>query len=128
MKNGRRYSLSQQKNESEDNIMSNHRNKTLRVFFAAMLIAAFFVLPAAASGDVFEAGKTLLGDVQKWFLIVSTPAAAVGSGFGLFQKVTSAGDHQKIEMGNRAIKTSIIGWAGVNGLTLILNTIQKYIA
>lgn len=95
--------------------------------FGVLLSLTLFTVPAFAD-TVFTKAESLLGDTQATILKISTPAALVGVATGAFFKKFSMGDHQKIKTGNTVLWASLGGWATVNGLPLILNTIQQYIS
>lgn len=57
---------------------------------------------------------------------MSTAAAGVGVGTGVFMKKLSMGKQDKIELGNKVTKDSIIGWATLNALGIILNFASTY--
>ena len=90
-------------------------------------LCALMTVPVLAA-DVFDAAKTLTNDAANTIRTLSTPAALIGVGTGAFMKKLSMGDHQKVAMGNKVFWGSIIGWGTINGLTLILNTVQHYIS
>jgi len=75
--------------------------------------------------DVYKKDK-LLNDVYLKFVGMSTAAAGVGVGTGVFMKKLSLGKQERIELGNKVIKDSIIGWITLNALTLILNWASSY--
>ena len=100
-----------------------------KIFLTTLIISLVLVCTTTvfAAEDVFSASERFFGDIQIWIIRISTPAALIGVGSGAFMKKFSFGDHQKIKMGNMVIFSSLIGWTVINGLTLILTTIQKYI-
>lgn len=103
------------------------KNAKLLLFLGLLGLAFALPVPAFANGDVFEAASNLAKDASRAVVTVSTPAALIGVGTGAFMKKFSMGDHQKIASGNKIFWGSIIGWGTINGLTLVLNTVQKYI-
>ena len=79
------------------------------------------------SSTVFSQGEKLIRDAQTAIISVSTPAALIGVGIGAFIWKFSGGDLLKVATGKKAVFYSIAGWAVVNGITLILGTIQNYL-
>ena len=79
-----------------------------------------------AAGDLFGNADKLLNDIYLKFVGMSTAAAGVGVGTGVFMKKLSLGKQDKIELGNKVTKDSIIGWATLNALGIILNFASTY--
>jgi len=92
-----------------------------------VLILLLVVSPVASASTVFTQAERLISDVQKTIIAMSTAALAVGAGFGAFMMKFSGGDHQKIANGKKLIWVSVSGWAVINGITLIVRTVQPYI-
>lgn len=82
-------------------------------------------MPVFADDLFGQAGK-MLNDVYSQFVGFSTAAAGVGVGSGVLLKKLSLGKQEKIEIGNRIIKDSLVGYGVLNGLGLILNFISNY--
>ena len=70
--------------------------------------------------DAFE-------DIEDWLIKLSTPAAAVAVGTGVFMKKFSFGDEEKIRMGKKLIKTSLFSYAFILAIDLILQAIKSLI-
>ena len=62
--------------------------------------------------------------IQTWLVKLSTPAAAVAVGTGVFMKKFSFGDEEKIRTGKNIIRGSLFSYAFILLLDLILSTIQ----
>lgn len=100
-----------------------------RMFMMAIALGMVFSTSMcfAEGGTVFTAVGTAISEIQGAILKWSTGMAVIGVGWGAFIKKLAGGDPQKIEKGNKAIISSIAGWTLVNGLTLILNTVQNWL-
>lgn len=79
------------------------------------------------AGDLMGNAQKLLNDVYGKFVAFSTAGAGIGVGTGVFMRKFSMGKQQQIELGGKIIKDSIIGWAVLNGLGLILAFISPYL-
>lgn len=66
-------------------------------------------------------------DIQKWILKISTPAAAVAVGSGVFMKKFSFGDEEKIRTGKKIIKGSLFSYGFILAIDLILSAIKSLI-
>ena len=78
------------------------------------------------SGTLMGNAQKLLNDIYSRFVLFSTAAAGIGVGVGVFMRNFSMGKLHTIETGGRVIKDSIVGWAVLNALGLILNYLSSY--
>ena len=108
-------------------VRSSKRLYAVSFLFVVLVSLSLFTVPIFAN-TVFTKAQALLGDAQSTILIISTPAALIGVATGAFFKKFSFGDHQKIKTGNTVLWASLGGWATINGLPLILNSIKPYIS
>jgi len=95
--------------------------------FLGCFLLIYGIPTFAFASDVFTQSEKFLTDVQKTFLTVSTSAAVIGVGTGAAFKTFSFGDPNKVSTGGKVIWGSVAGWTVLNGVPLILNTIQRYI-
>ena len=66
-------------------------------------------------------------NIESWILKLSTPAAAVAVGTGIFMKKFSFGDEERIRMGKKIIKGSLFSYAFILAIDLILSAIKSLI-
>lgn len=66
--------------------------------------------------------------VKEWIIKISTPAAAVAVGSGIFMKKFSFGDEERIRIGKKVIRGSLFSYAFILAIDLILSTIQTLVA
>lgn len=66
--------------------------------------------------------------IESWILKISTPAAAVAVGSGVFMKKFSFGDEEKIRTGKKIIKSSLFSYAFILAIDLILSAIKSLVA
>ena len=66
-------------------------------------------------------------NIKNWILKISTPAAAVAVGTGVFMKKFSFGDEEKIRTGKKLIKGSLFSYAFILAIDLILSAIKSLI-
>lgn len=66
--------------------------------------------------------------IEGWILKLSTPAAAVAVGTGVFMKKFSFGDEEKIRTGKKIIKGSLFSYAFILAIDLILSAIKSLIS
>ncbi len=66
--------------------------------------------------------------IESWILKLSTPAAAVAVGTGVFMKKFSFGDEEKIRTGKKIIKGSLFSYAFILAIDLILSAIKSLVS
>lgn len=71
---------------------------------------------------------TAFENIESWILKISTPAAAVAVGTGVFMKKFSFGDEERIRTGKRIIRGSLFSYAFLLSIDLILSAIQLLIS
>ena len=62
--------------------------------------------------------------IESWIIRVSTPAAAVAVGTGVFMKKFSFGDEERIRTGKKIVRGSLFSYAFILCIDLILSAIQ----
>ena len=67
-------------------------------------------------------------DIEKWFLKLATPAAAVAVGVGIFMKKFSFGDEERIRTAKKIIRGSLISYAFLLAIDLILAAIKSLVS
>lgn len=67
-------------------------------------------------------------NIESWILKISTPAAAVAVGTGVFMKKFSFGDEEKIRTGKKIIKGSLFSYAFILAIDLILSAIKSLVS
>lgn len=96
------------------------------ILFAYAAGIVMLATNVAFAGDLFTNADKLLNDIYLKFVGMSTAAAGVGVGTGVFMKKLSFGKQDRIEVGNKVVKDSLIGWATLNALGIILNFASYY--
>lgn len=71
--------------------------------------------------DAFE-------DIEGWILKLSTPAAAVAVGVGIFMKKFSFGDEEKIRTSKKVIRGSLFSYGFILAIDLILSAIKSLVS
>ena len=107
--------------------------KIFYLFFIILLFLLFYVAFSSTSyalGDPQIVSKinSAFQSIEKWILKVSTPAAAVAVGTGVFMKKFSFGDEERIRIGKKIIKSSLFSYAFILAIDLILSAIKSLIS
>ncbi len=67
-------------------------------------------------------------NIESWIIKISTPAAAVAVGTGIFMRKFSFGDEEKIRTGKKIIKGSLFSYAFILAIDLILSAIKSLVS
>ena len=93
-------------------------------FVYAFLICT--ALSVSSAENIFGQAQALVEQVYGDIIRLSTLAASVAVGIGALMKKFSMGKQDKIEMGNKLIRDSLIAWFVVNSITAILNYLKPF--
>lgn len=107
-----------------------------KFFYIFSITLLFFLFLNALSSFSFALGdpqivskiNSAFESIEKWILKISTPAAAVAVGTGVFMKKFSFGDEEKIRTGKKLIKGSLFSYAFILAIDLILSAIKSLIS
>lgn len=99
-------------------------------FFLSFLFLFIFSSSCLAWGDpqIISKLNSAFETIEGWILKLSTPAAAVAVGTGVFMKKFSFGDEERIRMGKKIIKGSLFSYAFILAIDLILSAIKSLIS
>lgn len=106
--------------------------KIFYLFWTLLFFIVFYVTfycSSYALGDPQIVSKinSAFQSIEKWILKISTPAAAVAVGTGVFMKKFSFGDEERIRIGKKLIKSSLFSYAFILAIDLILSAIKSLI-
>ncbi len=96
----------------------------------SMILFMSFSTTCFALGEPKLVSKinTAFESIESWLLKLSTPAAAVAVGTGVFMKKFSFGDEERIRMGKKIIKGSLFSYAFILAIDLILSAIKSLVS
>lgn len=106
------------------------------MFFILFILILSFILFFAFNTFCFALGEpkivskinSAFENIESWILKLSTPAAAVAVGTGIFMKKFSFGDEERIRTGKKIIKSSLFSYAFILAIDLILSAIKSLIS
>ena len=109
------------------------KKRNLKLFLILFTIYFLFVFSSncfAAWGEPELISKlnSSFETIRDWLIKLSTPAAAVAVGTGVFMKKFSFGDEEKIRTGKKLIKSSLFSYAFILAINLILSAIKSLIS
>lgn len=94
------------------------------------IICIFTILEAssfAATPKLVSKIQSAFTDIESWLIKLATPAAAVAVGTGVFMKKFSFGDEERLRMGKKVVRTSLVSYGFILAIDLILAAIQSLI-
>ena len=105
-----------------------------KVFFIFLIFSISIVFSVCLVEQVYAATPKLVSklesafnNIEGWILKLSTPAAAVAVGTGIFMKKFSFGDEERIRTGKKIIRSSLFSYAFILAIDLILAAIKSLI-
>jgi len=93
------------------------------VIAVALMSNVGFAEGVKVSNDLFAKAGTMINTVKSGLLAISVGAVTIAVACGVFMKKFSMGKQDKIEMGNKLIRDSIIGFVVLNSMTYITSYI-----
>ena len=99
------------------------------LFFLIILLFNFNVLSFGfGEPKIVTKLNSAFETIEGWLIKLSTPAAAVAVGTGVFMRKFSFGDEEKIRTGKKIIKGSLFSYAFILAIDLILSAIKSLIS
>ena len=97
--------------------------------FCGILIIISLINPsfAASTPKLINTLEKAFESIESWLLKLSTPMAAIAVGSGLFMQKFSFGDEEKIRTGKKLVKTSLVSYAFILAIDLVLSAIESLI-
>ena len=92
-------------------------------------ILSFFAphIVFAATPKLINKLNDAFTNITEWLIKLSTPAAAVAVGIGIFMKKFSFGDEERIRTAKKLIRGSLFSYAFILAIQLILSAIKSLI-
>ena len=97
------------------------------LFFSMILLFDFNSNIFAATPKLVSKIESAFHNIESWILKLSTPAAAVAVGTGIFMKKFSFGDEERIRTGKKIIRSSLFSYAFILAIDMILAAIKSLI-
>ena len=106
--------------------------KSKFLFFCLFLIISYilfsnFSFSFAWEPKIVSKLDSAFSEIKDWIIKLSTPAAAVAVGTGVFMKKFSFGDEERIRTGKKIIRSSLFSYAFILAIDLILSAIKSLI-
>ena len=97
-------------------------------FFIIFNIFILSNISYAAEPKIISKLNTAFSNIESWIIKLSTPAAAVAVGSGVFIKKFSFGDEERLRMGKKIIRNSLFSYGFILAIDLILSAIKSLVA
>lgn len=107
----------------------NKKNYFLLFILFLIIILLFFFLPNSFAADpkIITKLNSAFSKIKDWIIKLSTPAAAVAVGTGIFMKKFSFGDEERIRTGKKLIRNSLYSYGFILAIDLILAAIKSLV-
>lgn len=102
--------------------------KIFYLFIILLLLTTFSNYVLAAEPKIISKLNSALSNIESWIIKLSTPAAAVAVGTGIFMKKFSFGDEERLRTGKKLIRSSLFSYAFILAVDLILAAIKSLVA
>lgn len=118
------------------NLLLKNKKFYFIFYFSFILFFIFlFIFPSNSFAGLFDSTPKLVSklndafeSIEQWLLTLSTPAAAVAVGVGVFMKKFSFGDEERIRVAKKLIRGSLFSYGFILAIDLILSAIKSLIA
>ena len=112
-----------------------HQKHIFIFYFSIILFFIFlFILSQPIFAGLFDSNPKLISKlsdafdtIKKWLLTLSTPAAAVAIGVGIFMRKFSFGDEERIRTAKKLIRGTLFSYAFILAIDLILSAINSLV-
>jgi len=104
------------------------KQKWLYILFLVIVFSLLFsTVVFGADPKIVTKLNSAFEKIEGWILKLSTPAAAVAVGTGVFMKKFSFGDEERIRIAKKLIRGSLFSYAFILAIDLILSAIKSLI-
>ena len=98
------------------------------IILISVFLNGFYVVSFSAYPKLVNTITNAFETIESWLLRISTPAAAVAVGSGVFMKKFSFGDEERIRTGKKIIRGSLFSYAFILCIDLVLSAIQLLVS
>ncbi len=106
--------------------------KIFHLVFILLLISFFLMISCsyslAVEPKIVSKLNSAFSNIEDWIIKLSTPAAAVAVGTGIFMKKFSFGDEERLRTGKKLIRNTLFSYAFILAVDLILAAIKSLVS
>lgn len=99
----------------------------LAFFLTIYLVATFTTISFGATPKLITKLNNAFEDIEGWIIKISTPAAAVAVCTGALMRKFSFGDEEKIRTGKKLVRNSLISYAFILAIDLVLAAVKSLV-
>lgn len=105
--------------------------KIYYIIFNFLFIILFLIIfsPFAFCADpkLVSTIQKAFKEIQNWILKIATPVAAVSVASGFLMQKFSFGDEEKIRTGKKLVRNSLISYAFILAIDLVLSAVKSLV-
>ena len=98
------------------------------LFISLIIIFSYYSITYAAYPTLVNKILKAFDSIKSYLVAIATPVAAVSIASGFLMQKFSFGDEERIRNGKKLIRTSVISYAFILVLDLVISLIQTLIA
>jgi len=103
------------------------RSKVL-VPMLCLILVTLGSAPVWASVTIWTKGESILATIQSVLTTWSTPLCFIAFAIGGVTRMTAGDNPHKVSAGTNSMIGSLVVWILINGFSIILNTLQEFVA
>ena len=92
-----------------------------------LLLFIFSIQAFASTPKLVNKVNDAFKEIEEWILKISTPAAAVAICSGALMRKFSFGDEEKIRTGKKLVRNSLISYAFILAIDLVLAAVKSLV-
>lgn len=115
--------------------LSKNKRHIFIINFSIILVFVFLFSSPDVFAGFFDGTPKIVSklnnafeSIEKWLISLSTPAAAVAVGVGIFMKKFSFGDEERIRIAKKLIRGALFSYAFILAIDLILSAIKSLVS
>ena len=97
------------------------------IVLTIIFVFTFSINVFAATPKIVTKLSNAFENIESWIIKLSTPAAAVSVGVGLFMKKFSFGDEERIRSSKKIIRGTLVAYGLLLATDLILSAIKSLV-
>lgn len=105
----------------------NIKHTLFIILFVILFIIIISPIGLCADPKLVSTLQKAFQEIEGWILKISTPVAAVSTASGFLIQKFSFGDEEKIRTGKKLVKNSLISYAFILAMDLVLAAVKSLV-
>ena len=97
------------------------------IFFSIIILFTFNLTCYCSDPKLISTIQKAFEEIEKWIMKIATPVAAVSVASGFLMQKFSFGDEEKIRTGKKLVRNSLISYAFILAIDLVLAAVKGLI-